>query len=244
MKIRAVIFDVYETLLRVGPAPADAEARWRWLWENHLDRNPRLSAQAFAAGVESVIAREHAAARERGIVHPEVYWPSVLGEVVPELAALTRRARAAFEQSQARISRTTSLNPGATPVLRLLLASGVAIGIASNAQPYTVQELDEALSAVGLGGDIFQPDLVFWSFQHGFSKPDPHVFQVLGARLRARGIRSEETLMVGDRRDNDIAPARAFGWRAFHLNAERRDEADLAGDWQTLARWLDGRLLA
>ena len=31
MTIRAVIFDVYGTLLEVGPAPPDADARWQRL---------------------------------------------------------------------------------------------------------------------------------------------------------------------------------------------------------------------
>ena len=58
---------------------------------------------------------------------------------------------------------------------------------------------------------MFDPELRFWSFENGFSKPDPHVFRILTARLEARGISPSETLMVGDRFDNDIEPARAHG---------------------------------
>ena len=32
MSVRAVVFDVYQTLLEVLPAPADAERRWQKLW--------------------------------------------------------------------------------------------------------------------------------------------------------------------------------------------------------------------
>jgi HAD superfamily hydrolase (TIGR01549 family) len=124
------------------------------------------------------------------------------------------------------------------------MASGVAAGIASNAQPYTLAELDAALRAVGLGSDVFRADLSFWSFQNGFSKPDPHVFQALSARLRAAGALPEEVLMVGDRMDNDITPARRCGWQAFHLRAGdgAASSAGPGGDWHDLARWLDGKL--
>jgi FMN phosphatase YigB (HAD superfamily) len=243
MKIRAVIVDVYRTLLQVGPAPEDATVRWRWLWENTLGRKPRVDVATFETACRAVVAREHAAARSRGVRHPEVYWPEVLMEVLPELDVLPPDVRRGFEIAHARMSRATSLVPGATPLLRLAWNSGVLLGIASNAQPYTLRELSEALEGVGLGMDMFRPDLTFWSFEHGFSKPDPHVFQVLTARLAARGIDPRETLMVGDRVDNDIEPARAFGWQTYQVLVEGavRGEGP-AGAWQELASWLDGRL--
>jgi FMN phosphatase YigB (HAD superfamily) len=132
--------------------------------------------------------------------------------------------------------------PGAAPVLRLLLASGVVLGIASNAQPHTMRELDDRLRAVGLDAQVFCPDLSFWSFQHGFSKPDPHVFQTLNARLRARDLKPEETLMVGDRIDNDVAPARACRWMTFHLINSPPAAWGPGGLWHELAQWLEGRL--
>ena len=60
--------------------------------------------------------------------------------------------------------------------------------------------------------DLFERDLCVLSFEHGFSKPDPHVFRILTARLLAGGIRPGETLMVGDRLDNDILPEAAQEW--------------------------------
>ena len=33
MSIRAVIFDIYDTLLEVGPPPPDAARRWENLWQ-------------------------------------------------------------------------------------------------------------------------------------------------------------------------------------------------------------------
>ncbi|MCC6235067.1 MAG: HAD family hydrolase [Verrucomicrobiales bacterium] len=242
MRIRAVIFNVYGTLLHVGPPPGDAAARWRWLWENSLGRRPRLDLETFDVEVQASVAREKARAAACGIQYPEVYWPEVLNEVAPEFRTLPRDARRGFEVAQARLARTTALMAGSGSVLRLLLTSGVVLGIAANSQPYTVRELDEALSAVGLGADVFQEDVAFWSYRHGFAKPDPHVFRLLSARLRARGILPSEVLMVSNELDLDLRPAIAFGWLAYQLRFDRGDSALPGGEWHSLAGWLDGRL--
>ena len=110
--------------------------------------------------------------------------------------------------------------PGVADTMRLLVKMGTLMGIASNAQAYTLRELSRELAVAGLDMGIFDPHLCFWSFEHGFSKPDPHVFRNLSARLQTRGINPENILMVGDRLDNDIEPALAQGWSGWHLNSD------------------------
>lgn len=217
MTCRAVIFDVYKTLLDVGPPPADAAARWDALWRDRLGGEPRLALAGFAAGCREAVARDHAAAKAAGVSFPEVYWPEVVREIVPEVASLDATGQAEFAYRQTGLWHTVRLYPPAADTLRELQQSGRLLGIASNAQPYTLRELDEALATAGLSATLFTPALTFWSFAHGFSKPDPHVFRLLTARLRALGVAPHETLMVGDRLDNDIEPARAHGWQTWHI---------------------------
>jgi putative hydrolase of the HAD superfamily len=237
MHIRAVILDVYGTLLELGPLPSDAAARWQRLWRQQLNAEARLDLAGFATACAEVIAREHATARARGVAHPEVFWPQVVAEVLPELAALSEAAREEFLFQQARLWHTVRLAADAAPALQALAQRGLQLGIASNAQPYTLRELREALAAAGLTPEVFTPSLCFWSFEHGFSKPDPHVFQLLTTRLAARGVAPAETLMVGDRLDHDIEPARAYGWQTWLLTPE--GGAGNAGGWQALRRWLE-----
>jgi putative hydrolase of the HAD superfamily len=97
-----------------------------------------------------------------------------------------------------------------------------------------LRELEKALATHALGMDLFESHLCFWSFEHGFSKPDPHVFQILTARFAALGISPREILMVGDRLDNDIEPAKAQGWRTWQFGPA----AD--GDWAGLREILSG----
>lgn len=248
MKVRAVIFDVYQTVLEVAPPPAAAAQRWRTLWTRIPGRGPRPSLEEFTARCEAVIRRERATARDRGIAWPEVYWPQVAVEAAPALRALEGAALEDWLFAHAQMVRTVRLAPGAGNLLRSLVPTGLGLGVASNAQPYTWRELDGALAEVGMSRACFDPALCFWSFAHGFSKPDPHVFRVLTARLAARGIPADAALMVGDRLDNDIQPALRAGWQAWHLRSpdptpgQRLDGRGFEGDWPALGGFLSREL--
>ncbi len=238
MSLRAVVFDVYQTLLEVAPAPADAEPRWRRLWSLLPGAASAPTLQEFAQRCHEVIAAEHVRARAVGVVYPEVFWPAIVAEVVPALSRLGATARDDWLYEQAQLARTIRLRPGVPDTLRELAAGGVVIGIASNAQPYTVRELDDALAGAGLGRELFTPRVCFWSFEHGFSKPNPHVFQLLSARFLRLGLARREILMVGDRLDNDVEPARRAGWQAWHLIPTQTAPTGLAGDWLALTAFL------
>lgn len=211
--IRVVICDVYRTILDVLPPPPDAATRWRELaaMVPGLVEPPRL--EDVSVRCREIVARDHAAAHERGIHFPEVIWPDVMLRALPPLASLDISVREEFMIRHIQLLREVALASGVTEFLRACCERGWPLGIASNAQHYTLHELESALGSVGLSSSIFDPDLVVWSFRSGFSKPDPHVFQILAARLASRGIEPAEILMIGDRCDNDIEPARAFGWR-------------------------------
>lgn len=228
MTIRAAIFDIYGTLLEFGPPSADAPARWAAAWRAALGGPPRLSLEEFNAACRAAIALEHAPARAGGIAYPETYWPDIVDAILPEFAALPARVRTGSPIYGADLLHTVRLLPGAAAGLRAAQRGVPHLGLASNCQPYTLAELDAALAGAGLDRSLFDPRLTFLSFENGFSKPDPHVFRLLTARLRALGVAPAEVLMVGDREDNDLAPARAQGWRAARIGADAR------ADWRQL----------
>ncbi len=228
MKVRAVIFDIYKTLLDVAPPPSDAEDRWNKLLQSTFGGTVRITLEKFGADCERIIGRENANAREMGIIHPEVYWPDVTREALLELAQLSTEACDDFLYRHAQLQRTVRLMNGAGEALTQLSSSNLLLGIASNSQPYTLRELDSALTTANLSAKMFRDELAFYSFDCGFSKPNPHAFRILTARLKSLGISPEEILMVGDRLDNDIAPARAAGWQTWHLNGPAGSDA---GDW-------------
>jgi FMN phosphatase YigB (HAD superfamily) len=238
MKTRAVIFDVYGTLLEWGPAPSDVDYLWDLLWRDVLGALPRLSLAEFSSACERVIARERAGANALGVQWPEIYWPGVACEVLPELDKLRGSDVGEFLYRQAQIWRTVRLLPGAEEALRKISGAGLLLGIASNAQPHAQRELHRELSAVELDTGLFNRSLCFWSFEHGFTKPDPHVFRLLTMRLAAHGVGPSQTLMVGDDVENDVGPAHAHGWLGWQLNLLSAQRNDLSGDWRQLLNWL------
>lgn len=235
MKIRAAIFDIYTTILEVGPPPSNAAALWSRLFEEMLGTPPPVTRTEFAVRTAQVIARHHVAAKARGIQWPEILWPSIVLEVIPGLARLTAAKLEDFLFRQMQIGRTLRLADGAADCLRQLNDNGILLGIASNSQAYTLRELTTALQRTGLNLSMFDREVRFWSFENGFSKPDPHVFRMLTARLEARGIIPAETLMVGDRLDNDIEPARAHGWQVWQLTPAGKGNAKDSGGFCELS---------
>ena len=234
--VRAIIFDVYKTILDVGEAPLDAEKRWRNLLVQTLGSTLDVGLDELANRCAGIVREDHSEARGRGIDHPEVNWPTVMKRALPILNSLSEAKLANFIFHHAQLSRTLKLTPSCGSLLRRCVQGGILLGIASNAQAYTLRELQVALKKARLDLAIFQADLTFWSFQHGFSKPDPYVFQTLRARLLNRRIASAETLMVGDREDNDLLPAETVGWRIWQFS-HCSENANL-GNWESLARFL------
>jgi FMN phosphatase YigB (HAD superfamily) len=238
MKVRAVLFDIYGTLFRVGLPPADADLQWQQLFEEMLGGPPPLNRLHFAAACSRAVARRHETARARGISHPEVLWPAVVTEVIPELRRLPQSQLDRFIYRQMQIGRHIELYPGAVPVLRMLSTRHCFLGLVSNAQAYTLLELKLHLGRAGLDLEHFRPDLRFFSFEHGYAKPDPHVFQWITNRLESLGVGPTETLVVGDRLDNDIEPARIFGLQTWHLQTGTGD-GRTSGSWDRLRAWLE-----
>ncbi len=241
--IKAVICDVYHTLLSVEVIPADeGDELWRQFSRSRsrCERFPSLDEIERATALE--IARRHAVRRAGGELFPEIDWPDVLAGVLPAPASRWVTAeKLAIADGHARCLRRTALMPGAAPFLRRCAHGGLALGLASNAQAYTRRELRDALDAAGLSDDHFSPDLTFLSYERGFSKPSPAVFGWLSERLARRGIAPAETLMVGDRVDNDIAPAEAAGWKTWRLcPSAPADESGCAGSWSALGKTLFG----
>jgi FMN phosphatase YigB (HAD superfamily) len=234
--VKAIVCDVYRTILEVGDPPAEAESRWRKLFGGTCHKPPPLALLELAERCREIVSEDHRQSRSRGIAHPEVDWPAVMTRALPDLDVLPRRHLDEFLFQHAQLLRTIRIMPGCAEFLRRCLERGILLGIASNAQAYTLRELDSALKERALDRSIFQSDLTVWSFEHGFSKPDPHLFEILRARLQNRSIVASETLMIGDRLDNDVAPARKTGWRTWLFSAD--GEGPDRGDWRSVRRVL------
>lgn len=95
----------------------------------------------------------------------------------------------------------------AEPVLRQLSAKGYRMGVIANQSLGT----KERLSNWGL---LKHFDVVLASAEEGVSKPDIEIFR---RALRSAGCLPAEAVMVGDRLDNDIAPAKKAGMKTVWI---------------------------
>lgn len=97
--------------------------------------------------------------------------------------------------------------PEARQVLEKLHAAGYRIGIIANQRP----ELPERLTRYGFGDYL---DAVFGSEDVQLSKPDVAFYQYA---LEQTHCAPQEAVMIGDRVDNDIAPAHKVGMKGVRL---------------------------
>ena len=96
--------------------------------------------------------------------------------------------------------------PDAGPLLRALHGR-FRLGVIANQSKGTVERLAERKL-----GPYF--DLVIGSAEAGVRKPDPAIFRLALAKA---GCRADEAVMIGDRLDNDIRPAKALGMHTIHV---------------------------
>jgi putative hydrolase of the HAD superfamily len=213
-KPAAFLFDVYGTLL--VPAPPAGEgpgSPWKALSllmdRFSLNRNP----EDLCRALREETAAEHARMKERGIDFPEVeidrIWQRVLETGDRDFA---RRFALAFEM----MVNPVRPSPGAAGILSAIRKRKIPAGIVSNAQFYTGQVLKRFF------GDLPQdawadPELIFYSFEHGRAKPSPYLFEQAAACLARKGIPARNALHVGNDPDKDVAPASGAGFRTALL---------------------------
>jgi FMN phosphatase YigB (HAD superfamily) len=201
-----VIFDIYDTLLHttqgpVRPDPATDPALRHVIrqWGYHPPASPTTA-------LYEAIQRHHRFSPE---FYPEIdlrtVWKELLSMAPP--ADLDR-----FVHETEAIRSPSRPIRGAFGTIRRLAASGLRLGILSNAQCNAMPSLD------GLA-DLFDPGLVLLSHEWGCAKPSPALFEEMSARIEALGIPPERVLYIGNSPDHDILPAQAHGWHTAHFTA-------------------------
>jgi HAD superfamily hydrolase (TIGR01549 family) len=196
VSIRAVLFDVG------GPINTEIEH------ERLIDAD--IIAAIEALGV-AVTPESYAAAVEFAVhayapnAHPAIIWHLASGD-----APLSAKA---FKDFRRRVDGRIpfQLREGMNDVFAWLHERGLQLGLAAN-QPH--QTLD-VLDAHGIGRYFHHREV---SGTHGYQKPDLRLF------LRAcedLGVEPAECIMVGDRIDNDIAPAKRLGMKAVLFRTGR-----------------------
>jgi putative hydrolase of the HAD superfamily len=222
--IRAIAFDLWETLITDTPEQARAQERLRLQRMEEI-----LATRGFAATAAAI---EGAYRRLWRRCH-DLYW-SVDRDIpcrrqidhflealqidprsfdMPTLAALEDAyANAAIDVLPAMVS-------GAEEVVRNLRSRGFRLGLISNTGRTPGSALREVLHRLGLGSAI---DAMVFSNEHGHCKPVPSIFETLRGAL---DVTFGEMLFVGDNLYVDVYGAQSCGMRAVHFDPPIRGTA-------------------
>jgi putative hydrolase of the HAD superfamily len=118
------------------------------------------------------------------------------------------------------------LYPGVAKALKALSASNILLGIVSNAQFYTSMDLtlflrDQTRGEIDDVTRLFDPDLLFFSYEYGVSKPNPILFRKLFDALYEFQIFPSQALFVGNDLVADIKPAADAGMKTAFYTGDK-----------------------
>lgn len=196
MTIRAVLFDVG------GPLATEIEH------ERAIDADIRL---LFDEAKVPVRDARYAEAWRQVI---DSFAPNAYEAVIWQLAEGDEEIAPSVYREVARRSherRSFELREGIPELLAELSARGLRLGLAAN-QP---AEVIGKLEAQGIAKYFQSTDV---SGTHGYRKPDVRVYT---HACEALGVAPGECIMVGDRIDCDIVPAKQLGMRTVRLRGGR-----------------------
>lgn len=228
--IRAVVFDIYGTLLISASgdiglggdrnqtrafAAALKSAGLRPGSPERLEQGPLL--------LQEVIRDQHRERRAEGVEYPEVdilaVWSRVLERLGLSLDAAALRGLAV--EYECRVNPVWPM-PGATRLLAGLRRAGLRMGIVSNAQ-FCTPLMIQALLGKHPHELGFTPEYCVWSYRLLEAKPSTLLYeQCLAALAERGGIAPREVLYVGNDQLKDIWPAAACGCRTALFAGDAR----------------------
>ncbi len=239
-RIRAVLFDIYGTLVISGSGDiglttaATTGGAFHEAW-TAAELAPSLLPPGFdgPAALSAHIRAEHARRRAGGVEHPEVdivaIWRTLLADL--GLASDHRRLRRLALEYELRVNPVWPM-PGLTTLIESLGQRELVLGIVSNAQFYTPLML-EAFLRRSMDRAGFDLRCCAWSYRQGVAKPSRAIYGPALAGLYAHhGIHPDEVLYIGNDMRNDVWPARALGCRTALFAGDARSLRLRAGHAQ------------
>lgn len=187
---RVVFFDVGNVLIDDDPFLCEA---FRLIHKEIPPTSPKAQLDRYLGDVERCLRRYgHLAVERIGSKYLGRRWLKLRKTMAREI--------------EGRWWKLARVIPGAREALEGI-ADRFRLGLLANQPPQSLDFLERH-------GLIPLFDVVVLDSQHSVSKPDPALFRIA---LEEAKVDPQDAVMVGDRLDNDIIPARRMGMRAVVL---------------------------
>lgn len=231
--VRAVLFDVYGTLVTSGSGDVGTAAA-SGRGTAFVETLASVDVEYLADGDEGVtrlieaIRAQHAANEEAEFPEVDItrVWHLLLH--AEKLAGRLRGAIDLDEESLDRLAIEYEVRvnpvwpmPGARETIDTLRDAGRLLGIVSNAQFFTPL-LFPALLGEDLESLGFDPDVQFYSYRYLQAKPGTFLYERAAEAVAAKGLEPHEVLYVGNDMLNDVTPANRVGFRTALFAGDAR----------------------
>ena len=220
--VRAVLFDLWETLINDKPERAQPRRTWRSnavfeVLREYGHEAPLDAVQAALDASGGVLSRLHEEGKDVGQGGRARVFMSQLEAVTN--AAAPESAVDALEAiiTSMPLEIAPMLAPFAVETTSAIKQRGLATGLVCNAGFTTTPHLLPMLEHYGLRAQL---DVMVFSDEEGYAKPDPRIF---AKALDAIGLAARECAFVGDNPHTDIAGAQAVGLFAVQVGRKERD---------------------
>jgi putative hydrolase of the HAD superfamily len=224
--IKAVLFDVYGTLFTSAAGDIGVAANAASASELPLES---LAGQYGLCGARMRSFFIEEVKKAHLSLASKTPWPEVRVDEIWDkfLKNFTQRHEGAPKDARELALRyELAVNPvypmpGALETMSALKEAGFILGIISNAQFFTPLLFDAFFSktAEELG---FDPEVLFWSFEHGEAKPSPRLYEAAVKKLEAKGIKACECVFVGNDMLSDIYGAVNAGFSGVLFAGDSR----------------------
>ena len=246
--VRAVLWDVYGTLLRVTEGrftlfPKEDErlqiALDKTIHEfnmwNHMYRKPGPPWQSMISQYKDYAERMGMQAPQRRGDFTDIdiveLWMRIVDRLFEKEYSFDESLYGTLPEFCEKIAwffhcslQGIEARPGACQAMTDISGAGVLQGLLTDGPGFTLIHTLRALSRQGTLPplfELFRPETLVYSASLGVRKPSPSLFEHAVASLQEHGIAAEETLHISCRLKTDLLPARAAGMKTALLAAEK-----------------------
>jgi HAD superfamily hydrolase (TIGR01509 family) len=222
MPLKAVLFDLWETLIQDRPDRAHPRRVWRIEAVHGVFARHGFDIDFMAIGsaldaTNVSLTQLH----DKGLDVDADGRATMLIEILERQSGLRAPAAAAGELleviSSMPVDKAPHLAEGAVETLTALRALGMATALVSNAGMTTAPNLRLLMRHHGIE-ELF--DVLVFSDELQLAKPDPRIFH---AAARGLSVEAADCAFVGDNPHNDVAGALAAGMFAVQIGVKTRD---------------------